>query len=365
MHFRFKLICALLLVLLMAATQDANAASQGQAPDLCSRVQIFYYDWYGAPPMQKSFIHWPQGEHVPPEDIGSNFYPMLGPYSSSDPTVLKKHMEWIRQAGVGVLSITWWGRGSYTDGNVKPVMDAAAEAGLKVNFHIEPYPGRTPATVADDVAYILKKYGRHPAFYRADFLGNRPLFYIYAVLCNSAEEWKPVVARLHNSAEPAVLIAQTSNLRFVRDADFDGGYTYDGLAPFKHAGFSDHWKEVERGFAAAGKLFIPSLGPGYWDDRAVRGGGADEPENARTRDKGTGKTYDHAWNDAIEAHAPIITITSFNEWHEGSQIEPAVEHEAGGYKYPSYGKDSYEYLNRTAKHVRKYESELKSVSRFR
>lgn len=359
------LICALLVLFAAHTNLVAREGASGEAgTDVSSRVHIFYYGWYGAPPMQQSFIHWPQGGHVPPEDIGSNYYPMLGAYSSTDPSVLKQHMQWIRRAHVGVLTLTWWGRDSYTDKNVQAVLDAAAEAGLRVNFHIEPYSGRTPRSVADDIAYILSKYGRHPAFYRADFLDNSPLFYIYEVLRNPAQEWKAATDQIHSgSSEPVILIAQTSNLRFVRGGGFDGGYTYDGLAPFRNAGFSAHWKEVEQSFAEAGKLFIPSVGPGYWDDRAVRSGGADEPEAARTRDKSSAATYDRAWNDAVEARAPIITVTSFNEWHEGSQIEPAVEHRGASYTYPSYGNDAFQYLTRTAKHVQKYEGVLKSVSR--
>ncbi len=345
------------LLLLPFAMQIALAGDRGEEiPSVCSRVQIFYYDWYGAPPMQKSFIHWPQGGHVPPEDIGSNYYPMLGAYSSTDPAVLKKHMEWIRRAGAGVLVVTWWGRESYTDQNAKDVLDAAADAGLKVAFHIEPYPGRTPMSVADDVSYILRRYGTHPAFYRTDFGGRKALFYVFESVRSSTADWQRGNRKIHSGSEPVMMIAQTSNVNFVRDGEFDGGYTYDGLAPFKHAGFSAHWQDVERSFEAAGKVFIPSVGPGYWDDRAVEAGGADEPEAARTRDKATGRSYDRVWNDAIDARPPIITITSFNEWHEGSQIEPAVEHTAGDYQFPSYGKNPFEYLNRTARHVQQYKA---------
>ncbi len=30
------------------------------------------------------------------------------------------------------------------------------------------------------------------------------------------------------------------------------------------------------------------------------------------------------WMAALAAHPNLITITSFNEWHEGTQIEPAA-----------------------------------------
>ena len=44
---------------------------------------------------------WPQNQHVPPEDIGANFYPELGCYSSRDPVVIDEHMQQFKAAGIG------------------------------------------------------------------------------------------------------------------------------------------------------------------------------------------------------------------------------------------------------------------------
>lgn len=81
------------------------------------KVHIFYYMWYGSPEYDKQYFHWnhqriphwnkeeakkwPQDQHIPPDDIGSNFYPELGPYSSQDPYVIRAHMKQISYAGIG------------------------------------------------------------------------------------------------------------------------------------------------------------------------------------------------------------------------------------------------------------------------
>lgn len=80
-------------------------------------VHAFYYAWYGNPKFDGRYIHWdhvqlphwdakvaeryPQGRHTPPDDIGSNFYPSLGPYSSKDPAVIEAHMQQLRTAAIG------------------------------------------------------------------------------------------------------------------------------------------------------------------------------------------------------------------------------------------------------------------------
>ena len=39
------------------------------------------------------------------------------------------------------------------------------------------------------------------------------------------------------------------------------------------------------------------------------------------------------WKAAIRAGADAVTITSYNEWHEGTQIEPSA---GAGVRYVSY-----------------------------
>ena len=40
--------------------------------------------------------------------------------------------------------------------------------------------------------------------------------------------------------------------------------------------------------------------------------------------RANGAVYDQYWQAAIDAHADIVTITSYNEWHEGTQIEAST-----------------------------------------
>lgn len=85
--------------------------------ELNYNVHIFYYAWYENEMFDGRWQHWnheylenwkredlkvyPTGYHEPPDDIGSNFYPALGCYSSRDPNVIDAHMHQIRDAGIG------------------------------------------------------------------------------------------------------------------------------------------------------------------------------------------------------------------------------------------------------------------------
>jgi hypothetical protein len=41
-----------------------------------------------------------------------------------------------------------------------------------------------------------------------------------------------------------------------------------------------------------------------------------------------GETYRALWQEAAAAHPDYVLITSWNEWHEGSEIEPSVEYDS-------------------------------------
>lgn len=45
---------------------------------------------------------------------------------------------------------------------------------------------------------------------------------------------------------------------------------------------------------------------------------------AATQNRADGKYYDEGWQHALATHPEVISVTSWNEWHEGTQIEPAV-----------------------------------------
>jgi len=56
--------------------------------------------------------------------------------------------------------------------------------------------------------------------------------------------------------------------------------------------------------------FIPSVGPGY-DDTSIR------PWNKQnSKSRADGEYYSKYWDEAIKLKPKIISITSFNEWHE-------------------------------------------------
>ncbi len=334
------LIAALVLTLVGGCTTAPGAAGSGSGGSTTTAVQVFFYPWYGNPANDAGkpgtngagWRHWQQNNHTPPDDIGSNFYPELGPYSSTNATTLGQQMQWMADAGIGVAIVSWWGQGSWEDQDMPAVLSAAAAHGVKVAFHIEPYSGRTPSSVVADIAYLYDHYGSSPAFYRVSLptsygpsTAPRGVFYLFDVLASGTlAQWRSAMDGLHGSANDAFVLGQRVSPNPIDDAHFDGVYTYDAYA-VDPSSFLNYAPVI----ANSGGIFAPSVGPGYDERRAIAG-------SNRYVSRGSGQRYDTFWQDAIDSGAPWITITSFNEWHEGTQIEPAVSKTISGYSYSDY-----------------------------
>jgi hypothetical protein len=305
------------------AANAQQAVATPAASALSTNVQFFFYPWYGSPTVAGSYRHWQQGGHTPPDDIGSNYYPVNGAYDSGDLNgAVAQQMAWIQESGVGVIVYSWWGQGSYEDGLAAGVLSEAAKYGIKVDWHIEPYTGRTAASVVSDINYINSKYGASPAFFRDPTHGNKAPFYIFDSL--DITDW----SALDQVTGSNLVLAQTTDTSKV--AHFNGMYTYDAIA----ANTAGGWAGVGAYCASHNMVWAPSIGPGYLDDRAVPG------NTTPTLDRANGATYDHEWTNAITpsigGSPNWVSITSFNEWHEGSQVEPATSNPPAGFGYLTY-----------------------------
>lgn len=293
-----RLLSSLILALLLPATAQASV-----------RVSAFYYPWYGTSSRDGAFQHWSQRGHTPPNDIASAYYPLRGLYSSSDTLVIAQQMDEIRTAGIDEIAVSWWGQGSPEDIRLPEVIVAARADGIAVAVHLEPYAGRTVASTVADVVY-LRRYGVRT-------------FYVYRPLDLPIGDWAAAKGALH--ADGSTVFAQTALVGAAAAAGFDGVYTYD-IVVYSGGKFARLCTEAH----ALKLLCAPSVGPGY---DARRGSG--DPVVKARRD---GATYDSMWKMAIRAGADRVTITSYNEWHEGTQIEPASSSakRRGEYRYFTY-----------------------------
>ncbi len=295
-----RLLILYALLLLVGVPSSAATATSS------ARVIAFYYPWYGTTSADGIYQHWNQDGHTPPNNIASAFYPARGIYSSDSKAVIQAQMDEIRAARIDEIAYSWWGQSSVENQRLPLVLAMAHADGLQLAIHLEPYPDRTIQSIETDVAY-LKNLGITS-------------FFVYRALDIPVAQWQAVQPALH--AGGATLYAQTIQVGAAAAAGFDGVYTYD-IVTYGGNMFARYCAEAHKVHLAC----LPSVGPGY---NAKRANG-----DTHFKPRRNGATYDAMWKAAVDAQADAVTITSFNEWHEGTQIEPAAPH-PGRVKYQSY-----------------------------
>merc|ERR1712179_638473 len=141
----------------------------------------------------------------------------------------------------------------------------------------------------------------------------------------------------------------------IKKSKMDGFYTYFAVNGFSHGSSWKNWRSLSTFAFRNSLIFVPSVGPGYVDTRI-------RPWNSvNTRERQHGIYYDMAWKSALALAPKLVSVTSFNEWHEGTQIEPAVPKSiflppnGTEYSYKNYEPENPEfYLLRTSHWVKKY-----------
>lgn len=271
----YQFLLAAAVALLACSTIAAGGEQQPAAIVVPSReVHAFFYLWYGNPATDGEYLHWnhailqhwtpsvaaqyPKGRFEPPGDVGATFMPARGLYSSNDPATLESQCAEMAAAGIDVVTASWWpagrpdGEGVATDQCVPNLLDAAAKAGITVNFHLEPYVGRNATSVREDLTYLVATYGSHPAFYRHPTRGL-PLVYIYDSYHVPAAEWAELFSvegsrTIRGTPIDHVVISLVLDARdrtFLREAHVDGFYTYFAAQRFSWASTLSSWNTLD------------------------------------------------------------------------------------------------------------------------
>lgn len=335
---------SLLACLAAAAPADELTFMQGRLARQFDRVPrkvlAFYYTWYGTPEQFGRWSHW-ENRDVANHQIGSStHFPRLGAYDSLDPRVIAQHLDWAKAAGLTGLICTWWAQGDIHDQALPLVLDAAAERGLEVSIYLETTT-RTQRTkvqsAVSDLTYVLTRYGRHKAFLKVD---GKPVIFVYGRVMGEVPtaDWQPILEVVQDIAGDAVYLADGYRDSFAYL--FDGLHTYNIAGALRNAGVEQVREYGAKAFPSAvamarrrHRISCVTIIPGY-DDTKIRKPGLAAPRN-------DGQTYRINWEQAIAADPDWILITSFNEWHEGSEIEPSYE-------------DGRKYLDITAEYAPKF-----------
>jgi glycoprotein endo-alpha-1,2-mannosidase len=320
--------CYILAVFFAATTSLITPSRAGLAADVAPEVLAFYYGWYGNPHVSGQWRHWenidPSSKRV--ENVTNA--PTYGAYDSHDPAVVDRQAEAARAAGITGFIASWWGRGSFSDRGIPLLLAAAGKHKLAVSAYYEKIAGADVTSriksAVSDINYLLGHYATDKSWLRA---GGKPVLFVYgrALRALSPADWQEVIAQIRRANPGGVaLIPDSRDRGWV--STFDGASTYNitGQTQYKSPPEIRAWAHAAypKMVAAAGpgKISTVTIIPGYDDRNTGRA-----PPRPVT-DRWGGETYRVLWQEAIAAAPDYVLITSWNEWHEGSELEASVEY---------------------------------------
>ena len=327
---------------LVPSASRAVSPSAMPAPALLRLVLAVHYPWYGTPDgPSRRWRHWNHRREALPEqrilgfhdpdraagpgrrDIGSPHYPEGGPYDSRDPARIHAQLALARAAGLDGFVVSWWGHEQEEALALAELFRHAAGVGLVVAPYYETggLRERGALGVATDLERLLDRHGREPAWLRVD---GAPVVFLYASHLLRARGWDAVRARLAAGGRRVFLVADVPRPEWLA-ARPDWLGRFDAFHVYTPVVFLAQGRDLESAYAglaalgrAAGRPFIPAVAPGF-DDRPVR-------QPATVVERAAGATYDRTWRAALSVDPPWVLVSTWNEWHEGSEIEPSVEH---------------------------------------
>jgi glycoprotein endo-alpha-1,2-mannosidase len=342
----------------------------GAAPESPLTIAAYYYAWYGA-----GGRHWDDGYLR--ERLATAQEPELGEYDSFSEETVAAHFRWAQRYGVDVFICSWSAPGSYEDIVLRDRLlssPARGDTRMAILYESKLRLGSTNGRIVfdkekqerllSDFDYLAERYFSDPAYFR---LGGRPVVVLY-------------VSRIFSGRYGAAIRALRAYVRERHGIDlylvgdevdpddppersrirlFDAITSYTMYSRHQPAGWpatTRFLQKVDRRYgqfsrvaASEGVSFIPGALPGF-NDRGIR---PDERHyvlphevSGRHRDDYTlFSRFLEVAGENVDPRLNLLTVTSWNEWHEDTQIEPTAPRApstgpnewTAGYPYYSYG----------------------------
>lgn len=311
-----RLIVFFILILaVLVAVVPPNTLAQSARPPL---VLAFYYNWYDETTWNLN--------RVPDLPVVK--------YTSRDPNIMAYQIQQAKGVGIDAFVISWWGAGNQTDDNFKVMLNLARAANFQVaiDFEVNAPFYRSKTDVVQSLKYLISTYINHPAYLNAIATPNRsgdcgvlpsqvkncgnskPVIFFWRQQLYSVDEWKAIRDQVDPDRR-TLWIDEGTDETYLRV--FDGQHLYM-IAWAKNAYAElNKWPRRIRNFGAE-KIWAATVNPGA-DNRKV----PSQPDKV-VRDRENGNYFRETWHAAFSTYPDWIMICSWNEWAEGTMIEPSV-----------------------------------------
>lgn len=321
-----RLLVAASAVLALGITAAPSIGALG--PGKRVLILVHYMPWYTAKPASPNWgWHWTMNTFDPEQErdgkrrIASHYYPVIGPYDSGDLAVLEYHLLLMKLAGIDGVIADWYGLSNHASypvehRNTAALFQSAAQLGLKIAVCYEDNTisklveaKKLPATdrvthARAEIEWLRDHWFADPAYVR---LADKPLLLSFGFEGLTDREWEAVFPR---AGDTPVYLSEHRRRSVAAGA-------FDWPAPRDYPASLERYYQRIKDLPIAMPVAFPRFHDIYAEAKIHASWGCIADDE--------GRTLVTTLQRALKSGAPLVQIATWNDWGEGTSIEPSEE----------------------------------------
>lgn len=285
-----------------AGTGTTQSAFMPTAP----YYSTFYYAWYGSD--DDRYSYWHDNGHSPYSNWFSNYLPDMDPnsfdpenelYRTKDDSTIYWQLNKMKEAKIEVAISSWWGQNRKEDDAfnkiITDVMNRADNPYPNLRwatyFEQEGFSNPSVESIVDDINYIKDKYASQYSYLK---IGGKPVVFVYA-----GNDDGPEMAERWRQVREQTGVYTVLKVYGGYEGDASKANSWHQYAPANRAGQHGNYSYY--------------VSPGFWKD-------GDPVRLERNLQE-----FRNAVSDMVDADTTWKLIQTWNEWGEGSSVEPGEQ----------------------------------------
>lgn len=272
--------------------------------------------------------HWTMGNKNP-DNIGANgkreiaahYYPLTGPYASSDPNIIEYQLLLMKLSGIDGVLIDWPGITKLYDypllvRNTEKFIEKIAKVGLKfaivyedqninIAYNNNVITNKISAA-KNDMAYLASNYFNKDSYIKE---GNRPLLLVFGPQTFESEsEWTQIFAGL--TTKPSFYTLWNESHEAGANAQGEYAWVYKNHLSDLQGFYNKNYSGTK----------MASAYPGF-KSFYTEGGWGTNPFQIDV----SLQTFQTTLDLALQSNAPSVQLVTWNDYGEGTMLEPTQE----------------------------------------
>ena len=306
------------------------------------KIGAYYYIWWGIDINN----HWVK------DDIKGT--PFLGYYNSSDSTVADQHILLAKQHKIDFFAVSWMGKGDWIDWDFDDI-DQNLRSGLLEAPHLKDFNfclfyetvlvldnafnehQNFTEIFINDTLYAAKQYFTNPSYLRVNaepvlFIYNIPYLYQKLPVQSVHQLLDYVRQQLAEKGVNLYIIGDMGGGPSPTNLNSDWLYSINAATSYLFSDPRKKWGVLEDArkyyprwlstMSSKGIAFVPNVYPGFNNTNNTN---VSPPWAVLPRNETKFRDMLEIALDHTDSNLGIAMITSWNEWMEGTTIEPSME----------------------------------------